>query len=137
MGCWADLTAPCQHSCARTPFDRDQSLWASWAIHSLDDSGSVTGASVSGNQTPESAASAHSQAWHAGDTGYCKTNEETHTIDPSLPVCPAFAEIGAKLGPFSMGMIPIGAYAPRKIMSTVHNAPIDAVRMFKDTVSLR
>jgi len=33
-------------------------------------------------------------------------------------------------------MIPIGAYAPRHIMSTVHNAPIDAVRMFKDTVGL-
>jgi hypothetical protein len=34
-------------------------------------------------------------------------------------------------------MIPIGAYAPRHLMSTNHNAPIDAVRMFKDVVSLR
>lgn len=33
-------------------------------------------------------------------------------------------------------MIPIGAYAPRHLMSTNHNAPIDAVRMFKDVVSL-
>jgi N-acyl-phosphatidylethanolamine-hydrolysing phospholipase D len=59
---------------------------------------------------------------------------ETHSIDPALPVCPAFKDIGNKLGPFSVGMIPIGAYSPRVIMSTVHNAPIDAVRMFADTV---
>ena len=67
--------------------------------------------------------------------GYCSVNTETHAIDPTLPVCPAFAEIGTRLGPFSLGLIPIGAYAPRVRMSPLHNAPIDAVRMFKDVVS--
>lgn len=62
--------------------------------------------------------------------------EDNHNIDPTRPVCPAFAEIGERLGPFSLGLIPIGAFAPRPLMSHLHNAPIDAVRMFKDTVSI-
>jgi hypothetical protein len=67
-------------------------------------------------------------------SGYCATKNETHEIEPELPVCPAFKEIGQRLGPFSLGMIPIGAYSPRKYFSSVHNAPIDAVRMFRDAV---
>lgn len=73
---------------------------------------------------------------HLTSPGYSSVDSETHTIDPTRPVCPAFAEIGERLGPFSLGLIPIGAYAPRHLMSMVHNAPIDAVRMFQDTASL-
>jgi N-acyl-phosphatidylethanolamine-hydrolysing phospholipase D len=66
--------------------------------------------------------------------GYCTVTDDSHTINPALPVCPAFKEVGEKLGPFTLGLIPIGAYDPRHIFSAVHNAPIDAVRMFQDTV---
>ena len=69
-------------------------------------------------------------------SGYCSTDTEDHKLDTSLPVCPAFKEIGKRLGPFDLALIPIGAYAPRFQMSPIHNAPIDAVRMFKDLVSL-
>jgi hypothetical protein len=69
-------------------------------------------------------------------SGYCSTDKEDHRLDTSLPVCPAFKEIGKRLGPFDLALIPIGAYAPRFQMSPIHNAPIDAVRMFKDLVSL-
>jgi hypothetical protein len=68
--------------------------------------------------------------------GYCSVLDDSHTIDPSRPTCPAFKEVGDRLGPFTLGLIPIGAYDPRPIFSPVHNAPIDAVRMFQDTVRL-
>ena len=55
--------------------------------------------------------------WHAGDSGYC----------------PAFREIGEKYGPIDFGMIPIGAYQPRKIMKSMHMNPEEAVRAFLES----
>lgn len=55
--------------------------------------------------------------WHAGDSGYCA----------------AFAEIGARYGPIDFGMIPIGAYLPRRIMRAMHMNPAEAVRAFIET----
>jgi N-acyl-phosphatidylethanolamine-hydrolysing phospholipase D len=55
--------------------------------------------------------------WHAGDSGYC----------------PGFREIGERLGPPDLGMIPIGAYAPRWFMEPMHMNPEEAVRVFLDT----
>ncbi len=55
--------------------------------------------------------------WHAGDTGYCD----------------AFREIGERLGPIDFGMIPIGAYQPRRIMRSMHLDPEEAVRAFLET----
>lgn len=52
--------------------------------------------------------------WHAGDSGYC----------------PAFSEIGERYGPIDFGMIPIGAYLPRRIMRAMHMNPREAVRAF-------
>ncbi|MFC7735940.1 MBL fold metallo-hydrolase [Roseomonas sp. GCM10028921] len=43
------------------------------------------------------------------------------------------AEIGAELGPFSIGMIPIGAYEPRWFMRAVHMNPEEAVRARAET----
>jgi N-acyl-phosphatidylethanolamine-hydrolysing phospholipase D len=45
--------------------------------------------------------------YFAGDTGYF----------------PGFREIGARLGPFHLAAVPIGAYLPREIMGRVHVTP--------------
>lgn len=55
--------------------------------------------------------------WHAGDSGWC----------------PAFAEIGERYGPLDFGMIPIGAYQPRRVMKAMHMNPEEAVRVFQET----
>lgn len=60
---------------------------------------------------------ANCKLWHAGDSGYC----------------PAFAEIGVRHGPIDFGMIPIGAYLPRRIMRAMHMNPEEAVRAFIDS----
>ena len=107
---------PCQHTSARTPFDQGHTLWASWSISS-------GGKSV----------------WFGGDTGYRSVPELPPDVDdygPSqahLPRCPAFAQIGKLRGPFDLGLIPIGAYDPRYIMSSMHANPFDSVNIFKDT----
>jgi len=55
--------------------------------------------------------------WHSGDSGYC----------------PAFREIGTRLGPLDFGMIGIGAYQPRWFMRPLHMAPGEAVLAFQET----
>jgi len=39
-----------------------------------------------------------------------------------------FAQIAARLGPIRLAMLPIGAFRPEWVMSTVHMSPADAVR---------
>jgi L-ascorbate metabolism protein UlaG (beta-lactamase superfamily) len=114
-----DITAtvgclPCQHTSGRTPFDRARTLWSSWSI-------------TSGGK----------KIWFGGDTGY-RTVPETSEWDYSdkyshLPHCPAFKDIGDLRGPFDLGLIPIGAYDPRWIMSPMHANPYDSVNIFADT----
>ncbi|CZT43023.1 probable FMP30 Found in Mitochondrial Proteome [Rhynchosporium secalis] len=116
-----DITArisclPCQHTSARTAFDKGQTLWCSWAVSS-------GGKSV----------------WFGGDTGYRHVPELEKGVDDygpdyaDLPHCPAFAQIGSLRGPFDLGLIPIGAYDPRCIMSSMHANPFDSVNIFLDT----
>ena len=116
-----DMTAtigclPCQHTSGRTPFDRARTLWASWSI-------------TSGGKS----------VWFGGDTGYRAVPElpegefDYDKKYAHLPHCPAFAEIGKLRGPFDLGLIPIGAYDPRWIMSPMHANPYDSVNIFKDT----
>ncbi len=57
--------------------------------------------------------------------------------EDSLPSCPAFKEIGEVLGPFDVSLIPIGAYLPRYVMSTIHLAPQDSVLVHRDVKSKR
>ncbi|KAJ4305396.1 hypothetical protein N0V90_000927 [Kalmusia sp. IMI 367209] len=117
-----DITAvvgalPCQHVSARSAFDKCKTLWASWSVES-------GGAKV----------------YFAGDTGYRAVPIDTpygaDDYAPAfshLPVCPAFAQIGTHRGPFDLGLIPIGAYEPRWIMSPMHANPKDSVNIFADT----
>lgn len=118
----ADFTAtPAQHMTARTPFDLACSLWCSWAIRSLPSGGS-DGSETSGTNV-----------WFSGDTGYSAVErDDDYSVDPSRPFNPEFKKIGERLGPFDLAFLPIGAYAPRRFLSTVHTAPIDAARIFKD-----
>ena len=107
---------PCQHTSARTPFDLAHTLWASWAISS-------GGKSV----------------WFGGDTGYRtvprlpEDEDDYGAAHADLPRCPAFKDIGAIKGPFDLGLIPIGAYDPRWIFSSMHADPQDAVEIMRDT----
>ena len=57
--------------------------------------------------------------YFAGDTGYG----------------PFFREIGDRFGPFSIAMIPIGAYRPRWFMKAMHLDPPEAVRVHLDVRS--
>ncbi|MFC0410522.1 MBL fold metallo-hydrolase [Roseomonas elaeocarpi] len=41
-------------------------------------------------------------------------------------------EIGDRVGPFDVGLLPIGAYDPRWFMEVVHTDPAEAVRMHRD-----
>lgn len=107
---------PCQHTSARTLWDKNHTLWASWAVKS-------------GNKN----------VWFGGDTGYRHVpklpagHDDYSPEYAHLPRCPAFKEIGDRVGPFDLGMIPIGAYDPRWIFSSMHANPFDSVEIFKDT----
>lgn len=59
-------------------------------------------------------------SWFAGDTGYDKK---------------MFTEIGNKLGPIDLSIIPIGAYAPRYYMAPQHVDPVHAIEIHKDVRS--
>lgn len=106
---------PCQHTSARTGFDKGRTLWASWSVES-----------------------GGKKVWFGGDTGYRSVPELPKGVDDygpehNYPHCPAFKQIGELRGPFDLGLIPIGAYDPRWIMSPMHANPFDSVNIFKDT----
>ncbi|GAA5862758.1 hypothetical protein JCM8547_006534 [Rhodosporidiobolus lusitaniae] len=108
------VCTPCQHFAGRTPFDRNETLWASWSISSS------TGGKV----------------WFGGDTGYRSVPRGFDpALEHTLPHCPAFKEIGEKEGPFDLGLIPIGAYSPRWFMSRIHCNPEDSVEVHRDVKS--
>ncbi|HTX19783.1 MAG TPA: MBL fold metallo-hydrolase [Bacteroidota bacterium] len=43
-----------------------------------------------------------------------------------------FGEIGKRLGPFDLALLPIGAYEPRDVLKPYHMNPADAVQAFLD-----
>lgn len=59
------------------------------------------------------------KVYFAGDTGYSNV----------------FRQIGARIGPMDVSMIPIGAYAPRDILKFLHSDPYDAVKIHQDVKS--
>lgn len=90
---------PCQHTAARTLFDKAHTLWSSWSVES-----------------------GGKKVYFGGDTGYravpeLPEGEFDYDEKYDFPHCPAFKEIGELRGPFNLGLIPIGAYDPRSIMS--------------------
>ncbi|EFZ02426.1 beta-lactamase superfamily protein [Metarhizium robertsii] len=107
---------PCQHTSARSLWDKDTTLWCSWAVKSGDKS-----------------------VWFGGDTGYRAVPALPAGTDDygpeyeALPRCPQFKQIGELRGPFDLGLIPIGAYYPRVAFSAMHANPFDSVEIFVDT----
>ena len=119
---------PSQHTANRSAFDRWHTLWASWAVTE----------SLPSLLSPEEGASPRREpkrVYFAGDTGY-RTVLGGEDED-AVPRCPAFKEIGERLGPFDLALLPIGAYAPRDMWSGLHASPADAVEMFKDVRARR
>jgi N-acyl-phosphatidylethanolamine-hydrolysing phospholipase D len=84
---------PAQHFSARSPFDRNRTLWCGWAL-----------------------ARDGLRVFFAADTGY-------H---------PKFGEIGERLGPFDVALLPVGAYEPRWFMAPVHMNPEEAVSAYRE-----
>ncbi|KAI0026175.1 Metallo-hydrolase/oxidoreductase [Xylariomycetidae sp. FL0641] len=118
---------PSQHTSARSGFDKDKTLWASWAVTSGD-------ASQPQQQPPRT-------VWFGGDTGYrtsISAEEGATGAAPAsapldeLPRNPQFRRIGERLGRVDLGLIPIGAYDPRFLFWAVHANPADAVEIFRD-----
>jgi N-acyl-phosphatidylethanolamine-hydrolysing phospholipase D len=66
--------------------------------------------------TMRAGALASQSVYFAGDTAYF----------------PGFVEIGARLGPFDVCLLPIGAYEPRWYMRYVHMTPEEAVRAYEE-----
>jgi L-ascorbate metabolism protein UlaG (beta-lactamase superfamily) len=61
------------------------------------------------------------RVYFAGDSGYA----------------PLFREIGSRLGPFDLALIPIGAYEPRWFMQANHINPEEAVLVHRDVGARR
>ncbi|PWN48835.1 Metallo-hydrolase/oxidoreductase [Violaceomyces palustris] len=109
---------PAQHFTGRGIHDRNKTLWAGWVFETLRGGEEVV-VEVKG-----------AKVWFAGDTGYRSVGRGMSAEEEdSLPTCPAFREIGEVLGPLDLSAIPIGAYLPRNVMSTVHMSPRDSVRV--------
>ena len=106
---------PCQHSSGRGSGDKCQSLWASWSI-----------------------SSGAKNVWFSGDTDYRTVPDLPDGVDDygpghDYPTCPAFRQIGERHGPFDLSLIPIGAYNPRTLLSSLHANFFDSVNIFRDT----
>ena len=86
---------PCQHWCARTPFDRNRVLWASWHVATnVDAAANLSSANLS-SASATSSASESASFYFGGDTGYCGH---------------AFRHLGEAFGSIDLAAIPIGAY---------------------------
>ncbi len=103
-GTYETVAVPARHWTRRRPFVTNSRLWCGWVIRPRGD---VAGGGLDG---------AGPRIWFAGDSGFC----------------PAFGEIGERLGPFDVSLVPIGAYEPRWFMGAAHMNPEEAVRAFMD-----
>ena len=92
----------------RNLWDDFQALWSSWVVES-----NVNGSAVAESHYHRSR---NVKVYFAGDTGYraVRDGEDENTV----PVCPAFKEIGDVFGGFDFAMIPIG-------LVSYHSFPIE------------
>ena len=129
---------PAQHNSARTPWDRNHTLWCGFACTATEGPAPAVGGGGGGEggaaASPTSSTKT-SSFYFSGDTGYRVVEKGVDAFseaERAAPKCPAFAEIGERHGPFDLALLPVGAYSPRTFMSSVHASPSDAVEMFSD-----
>ena len=124
VGTMSLTCCPSQHFSGRTGWDRGKTLWCSWALQE-------------GRGQQGWAADKLHKLYFAGDTGYRSVTESgmSHEQEAALPHCPAFGEIGDRLGPFDLALLPIGLCQPRTFMSQVHCDPWDSICIHKDVKS--
>ncbi|KAF9270431.1 Metallo-hydrolase/oxidoreductase [Marasmius fiardii PR-910] len=123
-----DVTCtPGQHRTGRGLLDHFKSLWAGWVVETVPP---VTGGEQQSPEPKLERSKEGRKVYFAGDTAYRSVLEGQD--EDKVPVCPAFKEIGERWGGFDLALLPIGAYEPRSIMSRVHCAPQDSVRIFQD-----
>lgn len=122
------VCTPAQHFSSRSPFDRNQTLWGSWAIHTLPPATLPEQSSAPSPKFPLP------RIWFSGDSGYRYLPEKVKTLEEEekLPHCPAFKEIGDLLGPFDLALIACGAYAPRRMFSELHMCPRESVKVHQE-----
>lgn len=116
---------PAQHNSGRGALDQDSTLWSGWVIEQILSSKSTEPKRRKG------------AVYYAGDTGLRRTSK-------SEDICPAFEEIGKKLGPFDLSFIPIWRGGTLSFISSVglilnhdgtstafHTTPPDAIDIHK------
>jgi N-acyl-phosphatidylethanolamine-hydrolysing phospholipase D len=130
---------PAQHNSGRAGMDAASTLWCGWAVERFVDS-KKKGVEAD-DQSPTSSATRRGAIYHAGDTGYRRSAK-------SEIMCPAFEQIGRKLGPFDLSFIPIWrggslgfvSYMGLRLLhndlpATLHCSPTDAVAIHQDVKS--
>lgn len=124
------VCVPAQHQSARTPFDRNNTLWGGFVVLSPRSHAEQSQHDVQDGAHPSPHPPPHVSFYFSGDTGYRSVPEGVDPLssaEEAVPVCPAFREIGALFGPLDLALLPIGAYSPRWFLSSFHCTPEDAV----------
>lgn len=119
------VCVPARHWTRRRPGGTNQRLWCGWVVRpsSVAEAGVAAGpdgveahAEPAPDRTAADPTPAGPRVWFAGDSGYCSV----------------FGEIGARLGPFDVSLVPIGGYEPRWFMGAAHMNPEEAVQGYRD-----
>jgi N-acyl-phosphatidylethanolamine-hydrolysing phospholipase D len=82
---------PAQHFSGRGLFDRNASLWASWAMEGLHPVTKDPEMKVRmiEHELSSIVDTVPRQVYFGGDTGYCAVEDGEHGLNPDLPYCPA------------------------------------------------
>lgn len=139
---------PSQHVSGRIFLDMMKTLWCSWVVEEAAlEKTSIEQPSMEGALPQPTAQDSplskeiptrSRKLFFAGDTGYRTVpapDPSSPKPDSSFPHCPAFLEIGDRLGPFDLALLPIGLYSPRQVLSPVHCSPEDSICIHKDIKS--
>ena len=126
---------PAQHNSGRMGTDLGNTLWCGWVIERFPSSRPGADGSEPSKESRRGA------IYHAGDTGY-------RSSPTSVAICPAFTEIGSRLGPFDLSFLPIWRggtlgfisnfglrLSHNDVPATLHATPADAVEIHREVGS--
>jgi N-acyl-phosphatidylethanolamine-hydrolysing phospholipase D len=127
---------PAQHNSGRVGMDAGSTLWCGWVVEQF-----VSSKADKADDPGTAKAMRKGAIYHGGDTGYRRSAK-------SDVVCPAFEDIGKKLGPFDLSFIPIWRggslgfisylglrLSHHDVPSTLHTSPTDAVSIHREVKS--